>query len=196
MSRYRNAMLQGTLQRMRVHPLLATAVERLPMEMVQHIESESARAFVPVSYDLAVAQAIAEALPPHEVIAFVSDNLAANAERKLLRNIVRSVLRLYGPSVTQAFSHVPVGFGAIYQDCGRIEVSGVPGRLVLRWVDIPECMQGHPSYFDVVGASLTAVYGFCDAVGDIERVAQPEVGVEEYVARWTPRVDEKRGLFR
>ena len=196
MSRYRNAMLQGTLQRMRAHPLLATAVERLPVEMVQHIEQESARAFVPIAYDLAIAQAITDALSTDEVHVFVRQNLAANAERKLLRSIVRSVLRIYGPSVTQAFGHVPVAFAAIYQDCGRMDVSGVPGRLMLRWVDIPECMQGHVSYFDVVGSSLAAVYGFCDAVGDVERVHHPDADVEEYVARWTPQADEKFSAFR
>jgi hypothetical protein len=165
------------------------------------IECAGPLAWLPVTTDLAVQRALADALGPERLGELLRSGLRAVWASTPIRGIVQAAVGLLGVHPGTLARLVPNAWMLLYRECGRWSVEPhaapsepAPGReqVLLRLDELPASCTEAPAWLEAVATMLHAMLILCDVEGEVELVAREARSGESprssalFRMRWNP----------
>lgn len=140
-------------------------------------------AWLPVTTDLALQRALADALGPERVGELLRSGLRTVWASTPIRGLVQAAVGLLGVHPGTLARLVPNAWTLLYRECGRWSVEAAPpgplaepgaGReqVLLRLDELPASCTEVPAWLEAVATMLDAMLILCDVEGEVELVAR------------------------
>lgn len=149
------------------------------------IDDNPRTSWLPVELDVELTDAIDQVMGREGTRRWSKEALLKSMEGPLLRPIIDAALRLFGVTPASVFGFLPRAWGAVYRDCGTIELGDVAeSSLHVLYRGVPDAMAAD-AYLDGIAGALEAVLELCKKSGRVT-VEPVQGGQTRFVVEWSP----------
>jgi hypothetical protein len=167
------------------HPRREAIRAALPPPVLAAIEEATGSDWLPVSADVAMANALHAVLGPGGLDAFNLETFQHATRGPLLRALVALATSVFGIDVGAWIGWVPRAWALIFVDCGRMTVSRRHGEATLTVTGLPAVCAGDAVWPRSVASALSAIFPVANASGTAELSSvDPATGTAIYLMRW------------
>jgi hypothetical protein len=164
------------------------AVLRADPELFEQIEAAWRTAWLPISFNLRLAEACARAIAPERQLELFATMLVEQFESPLWNTLVRGGLRLLGREPGALTRWLPAAVALVFRNCGSWSAQRIdPLRAEVSAEELPKELATHRVWLESMGAAAVAIGHLCDTQGRSELVARDaEAGRARLAFSWDP----------
>jgi hypothetical protein len=122
--------------------------------------------WLPVEMDIEIIDAVADALPPVEFAALVSERQRQEMGSALFKTFVATITKLFGLSPATFIRHLNRGWQQVLLDCGTIEVVSIEPRSgVVEVRDLPQRCLASSAWIGALVPGMRILFELVDIKG-------------------------------
>lgn len=141
---------------------------RIRPETLARIRGATRIEWLPVEFDLELAEAVAAELGPASDRRRARESVRLSMESPLLEPIVVGVQRIFSLEPTALIRQIPRAFQAVYRGAGWLEHQIGRGHAqVLVYSEIPKIIVDSPLYLDAIAGAFEGIYDPCEVEGQV-----------------------------
>lgn len=141
---------------------------RLAPETRERVAHASRIAWLPLSVDVELTDAIYAELGASRAREIFRTNLTGALDAPVLRSLAQGALRLFGASPERVYAWAPRVYSQLYRDAGVMRFAhDAPGSARLELEALPACVAESASYLDGIAAAIAGGFDFMGEKGEV-----------------------------
>jgi len=162
----------------------------LPPEVLREVDQAAKTAWLPLEYDIALAEAIERVFGPGSDRERSRTSTRLSTESSLLRPILDGIQKIFGLTPPAVIRATTFAWGQLYRNCGEVKFKELAAnRALLTYEGLPTAILDSPLYLASIGGGLHACLDLCKVEGSVRhRIQSRAEGKVEYEFEWqSPR---------